>query len=167
MRSWRKLKNCSDYKVSSEGYVKSLKTGKILKPSISNSGYYTVKLYDGVRHHSKAIHRLVAETFHEGDHSGLEVNHIDGNKLNNRVDNLEWCAHSYNTKHAIENGLFTPYKLPPYSPEGIRVRIIETGQEFDSLSECANYIGGVKQGISRCLSGRAKSYRGYHYERIE
>ena len=166
MVSWRKIKNYPRYKVSSDGDIKSLKTGDIMKPFIANNGYLTVKLYDGIKHHPKAIHRLVAETFYDGDHEGLEVNHIDGNKLNNSIENLEWCSHSANTRHAIENGLFTPYKLPPYSRPGIRVRIIETGEEFSSLTDCAKRVGGVIQGVCQCLNGTKKTYKGYHYEQI-
>lgn len=166
MISWRKIKGYPNYKVSSDGRVKSIKTGVVLKPSVANSGYEMIKLFSESKHHPKAIHRLVAETFHEGDHTGLEVNHIDGNKHNNSAKNLEWCTHSHNTRHAMEKGLFSPYKLPPHPREGIGVRIIETGEEFGSLTECAEHVGGVKQGICQCLSGTKKTYKGYHYERL-
>lgn len=164
--SWRTIKDYPNYKVSSDGQVKSLKTGTIMKPSINNAGYLSVRLFDGEKHHSKTVHRLVAEAFCDGRKDGFEVNHIDGNKQNNSRDNLEWCSHSSNTRHAINNGLFTPYKLPPHPHESVAVRIIETGEEFDSLTACAEYVGGVKQGVYQCLNGVKKTYKGYHYEYI-
>ena len=162
--SWRKIKNYPGYKISSDGRIKSLKTGKIMKPSLSNAGYLMIKLFKNGKHHNKAIHRLVAETFCDGYAPGLEVNHLDGNKINNSYDILKWCSHSENTRHAIENGLFTPYKLPPRPHEGKKVRIIETGEVFNSLTDCADHIGGFKTAISACLIGKVKSHKGYHFE---
>lgn len=162
-----KVKGNPRYEASSAGYVRSLKTGRPMKPSEANSGYLHIKLFDGRKHHSKAVHRIIAESFSDEPHIGLEVNHIDGNKHNNSLDNLEWCSHSNNTKHAIKNGLFKPYKLPPYRHEGRKVRIVETGEIFGSLTDCANRVSGVKQGIGQCLSGKKKSYKGYHYESID
>ena len=167
MERFAKIKGYPKYEVSSDGYVKSLTTNRIMKPSEAYGGYLHVKLFDGRKHHSKAVHRIVAESFAEGPYDGLEVNHIDGNKHNNSLDNLEWCTHSENTRHAIRTGLFIPYKLPPRPHEGRRVRIVETGQVFDSLTRCADSIGGVKQGIYQCLAGTKKTYKGYRYEEVE
>lgn len=162
--SWRKIEGFPNYEVSSEGHVKSLKTGRIMKESMSNSGYPSIKLFKDGKHHPKQVHRLIAEAFIPGNHDGLEVNHIDGNKLNNSADNLEWCTHSTNTRHAMKNSLFNPYKLPPHPHEGRKVRICETGETFDSLEKCAEHIGGFKTAISACLHGKVKTHKGYHFE---
>lgn len=79
--------------------------GSPLKPRISNCGYHRVVTYVQGKHKSVSVHRLVAETFLSG--SGV-VNHIDGNKANNCVSNLEWCTASENAKHAIKTGLRDP-----------------------------------------------------------
>lgn len=165
MAEWRKIKNFQNYEISDSGDVRSLKTGKVMRPFESNSGYLSVRLFDESRHHTRYIHRLVAENFLDNDQIDFEINHIDGNKHNNSSSNLEWCSHSRNMRHAIEAGLFSPYKLPPNPHPGVGVRIIETGEEFASLTDCAKRVGGVKQGITQCLNGTKKSYKGYHYER--
>lgn len=162
--SWRKIASFPNYKVSSKGRIKSQRT--IMTPYTTKNGYKQIRLFSNGKHHSKYVHRLVAEAFIDRDNDRFEVNHIDGNKANNSVENLEWCTHSENTRHAIKKGLFSPYKLPINPHPKRRVRIVETGDVFDSVTECATYIGGNKSGVSACLCGKAKSYKGFHFEEI-
>ena len=70
-----------------------------------NTGYKFVQLYKNKKSKNKTIHRLVAETFIPNPDSLCCVNHMDGNKHNNRIDNLEWCTNEYNHRHATETGL--------------------------------------------------------------
>lgn len=102
------------YEVSSEGNVRSLfgwdghrkvERKKILKPSMSTTGYWKVKLVkNGIRKDHK-IHRLVALAFLKKEEGKDVVNHKDGNKLNNSIKNLEWCTTQENANHALETGL--------------------------------------------------------------
>lgn len=108
----------ADYIVSSEGYVISLERlkrysdGRVelqqtrkLKPTLNSNGYYHISFYvDGVQSR-RPLHRVVAELFIANPESLQCVNHIDGNKLNNCVDNLEWISLEDNTRHAAKNGL--------------------------------------------------------------
>lgn len=71
-------------------------------------GYYIVTLCKGKERKTKKIHRLVAEAFIPNVENKLQVNHIDGNKLNNNVKNLEWCTDSENMIHAYKTGLMKP-----------------------------------------------------------
>lgn len=167
MEIWLTAKDFPNYKVSSQGRVRSLKTNRDMHTWQSNSKYEMVGLRNETGKHNIYVHRLVADTFFDGDHENLTVNHIDGNKTNNFVGNLEWCSQSDNTRHAIKNGLFAPYKLPIHPHETKRVRIVETGEEFDSLTECANHIDGHKTAVSACLLGKVKTHKGYHFEKIE
>lgn len=111
METFKAIKGFENYyEVSDLGNVKSL-IGRfsnvvILKYGISGSGYPTVTLCKNGKRYSKTIHRLVVETFLGS--SELIVNHKDGNKLNNKLSNLELVTRSENTKHAIENGLLKP-----------------------------------------------------------
>lgn len=95
------------YQISSFGNVKSFrasaKFGKpkelILKPYIINSGYAVVTLYTENIKHKFQVHRLVAESFLPNPQNLPCVNHKDENKLNNRVENLEWCSYQYNNNY--------------------------------------------------------------------
>lgn len=87
--------------VSSLGQVYSLLCKKMLSPYISNKGYCMVMLNRGKKdRHGKTVHRLVAEAFIENPNNYPSVNHKDENKLNNCVDNLEWCTPFYNNKYS-------------------------------------------------------------------
>lgn len=111
------------YEVSNMGNVRSLsrstlgrwgkmKTspGRMLKPSISNVGYLRIDLCQGGKPKHHSVHRLVAIAFVPNKHSKGTVNHINGNKLDNRADNLEWATPKEQTSHAKKNGLLNPSK---------------------------------------------------------
>lgn len=98
------------YKVSNMGNVltnnyKNKKITKILKPSDNGRGYLGVSLYKNGKIHSKTIHKIVAEAFIDNPYNLPQVNHKDGDKNNNTVDNLEWCTAKENIRHAWKNGL--------------------------------------------------------------
>lgn len=97
--------NNYNYTITKTGLIKNRKTKKPVKPYISTRGYVRVRLQKDGERHNYALHRLVAEIFIPNPNEYPEVNHIDGNKLNNRVSNLEWCTRSQNIKHMWENGL--------------------------------------------------------------
>ena len=78
----------------------------VLKPSLCKKGYLRVYLSIGSKKYTKRIHRLIALTFIDNPNVKETVNHIDCNKLNNRVDNLEWMTNKENLRHAFNNGRF-------------------------------------------------------------
>lgn len=116
---WRPIPGYEElYEVSNKGNVRSLdrkvwngngfylKKGRILKKSKTTTGYWKVELYDkGRGRKSKKVHRLVAKAFIPKIKDKNLINHIDGNPLNNNVENLEWCSQSENMEHAYEIGL--------------------------------------------------------------
>jgi len=105
---WKDIKDYEGiYQVSNLGNIKSFYKAKenIKKPTLSNKGYLRVALSKNKKSKKFAIHRLVAKTFLPNPNNYLDVNHKDGNKLNNCVDNLEWCSRSYNISHAWRNKL--------------------------------------------------------------
>lgn len=102
-----KLENYIDYEVSKDGYIYSVKYNKErkLKPNIGKDGYIRVKLYNKNVNKTYLLHRLIAQMFIPNPQNKKEVNHIDGDKLNNNVLNLEWCTPSENVVHSYKMGL--------------------------------------------------------------
>ena len=100
---WKDVKGYEGlYKISNRGRIKG-KFGKFLSGSNSH-GYLRVLLYKNSDVKSKSIHRLVAEAFIENTENKPYINHIDGDKTNNVVTNLEWCTQLENIQHCIKNG---------------------------------------------------------------
>lgn len=95
--------------VSEDGIVRSLNTGKVFKQSRNEFGYINVSVPSGEKGKSvkRKVHRLVAQTFIPNPENKREVNHIDGNKENNHVSNLEWVTSKENKSHAWENNLYS------------------------------------------------------------
>lgn len=157
------------YEISESGIIKSVQRKvpnkdteitvreRILVPWLDSWGYPTVCLHKDGRPHCKKVHRLLAEAFIP-PFTGEQVNHIDGNKRNNALENLEWCTGSDNMNHAYKCGLHSKVKA---------VRIVELDMIFGSVSEAARYICGNHVGIFRCLRGERKTHRGYHFEPAE
>lgn len=96
--------------ISNLGRIMNPKTRKIRKQNITKTGYYFVSFSRGSRKHRTTIkvHKAIAEVFIPNKLNYPIINHKDGNKLNNMIENLEWCTYSQNTNHAIKNGLIKP-----------------------------------------------------------
>lgn len=151
---WRDWPQDPRVKVSNKGNVVSCKRGSCypLKVFHSNRGYEMVGTGSG----SRCVHRLVAETWIDNPNHYEEVNHINGNKDDNRVENLEWVTHRQNICRAMRTGLM----------KGGQIRIVETGETFESQAECARRIGGYQSNIAKCLAGKQSNHRGYHFEYV-
>ena len=94
-----------DRTTKTRGDGKRISKGRVLKFKTDKYGYYCVCLRKNLKNHHKTVHRLIAEVFVENKENKPQVNHIDGNKLNNHYSNLEWCTTQENTEHAKVNGL--------------------------------------------------------------
>jgi hypothetical protein len=141
------------YEVSSLGNVKSLPktrrgragvkirvTGRILRPWKKNKYDFVGLAKDGVKTEFY-VHRLVASSF-LGEKHGLEVNHKDGDRNNNSIENLEWVTHAQNIKHAYDNGLCTAFWKGKVIHNARKVVTIQDTSiiEFPSATHCANYL---------------------------
>ena len=157
------------YEASNKGHIRSVerlvncKNGKrlspatILKPSLGQWGYEQVTLRKEGSKKTVRVNRIIARTFIPNPNNLPQVNHIDGNKTNNNVENLEWCDASHNMKHCFNNHM---------SDWTTKIKIVETGEVFNSKAECARKIKGYVSLIDACLRGERKTHKGYHFEII-
>lgn len=156
------------YQVSNYGNVKSLRMWssvqkryiqreRVLKPYASKSGYLQVGLKVENTRKLGLVHRLVAEAFIQNPDNKREVNHINGNKSDNRVENLEWNTSQENTVHAYKNGLETHYsrKIEQYDLQGNFIK------EWDSIRSAGIGIGIADKNIGACCRGKRKLAGGY------
>jgi hypothetical protein len=145
--SWKKINNCDRYLISNTGLIKSV-TGKILKPAISDRGYYKypIKNNQGIVK-TMRIHRLVADAFLQKIYGKTEVNHIDGNKLNNNYTNLEYCNRSENIKHYFNDNV----------KDGKVVLDLRTGIFYNSSSEASKLLKIPKSTLNCMLTGYRKN----------
>lgn len=162
MGTWAPLKINPIYEITENGNIRNSVSGRLLRPN-DVSGYMQVSLSNNGHRVCKYVHDLVADTFYEGNHEGLQVNHKDGNKKNNHISNLEWCTCRENIRHAIENGLRPEY----VGRAKMKVRIIETGDVYDSFMDCAKAINGNRSHVCNCALGRRKTHMGLHFELVK
>ena len=168
------------YAVSSLGRVKSLERDSeyyvkgqrrvrhygesLMKQYEDQDGYLQCHLQDHGREVYCNVHRYVAQAFIPNPSGLPEANHIDGNKHNNVVENLEWCNTQYNVSHALETGLRGSQK--GYDRTVKRVRCTDLNLEFDSILAAASYFGYSYTGLGKILKDGKKLYHGHHFEYI-
>jgi hypothetical protein len=153
---WKDIDECDGYEVSSHGDVRNKKTGKILAKNLMGAGYVKADMWLNGKRKQTSVHRLVATAF-LGPSEGREVNHKNGDKQDNRVENLEWCSRSDNVNHNY-------YKLGALI-KPIKITNIETGEvlHFPSCNEATRH-GFKSARIHECLSGKRDSYGGFMFE---
>lgn len=149
------------YQVNNLGSVRSIK--KILKPNLTKKGYYHVTLYNNGIPKTFRLHRIVAQHFIENPQNKLEVNHIDGNKINNMVNNLEWNTRVENNRHAIDNKLLIlpkkgeGYWINRYRSESSRKKCVidmVTGIFYDCMKDAADAKNMTYSQLKNRLKGR-------------
>lgn len=170
---WKDIKNYEGlYQVSNFGNVKSLAritcqkkvlVEKYLTLFGKYNTYIRVHLVKNGKTVTPYVHRLVAEAFIDNPDNKSQVNHKDGIKSNNFLDNLEWVTASENQKHAINNGLHLPYPIR-YGKENSRsIPILQfslTGEllnEYDSATQASIITGVIRSGIVSACRGRIAS----------
>ena len=160
------------YEVSNLGRVRSLEhtvtnkngskrkfPGKILKPRAHRNGYLKAELYkNGIRRYF-LLHRLVATAFIPNPNNLPQVNHLDEDKTNNTVENLEWCTAEYNNNYGTHNE--RNIKLRKI------IRCVELDKTFPSILAASKELNLSSGNISRVLTGRYKTTGGYHFEFAE
>lgn len=152
---WKDIKDWEDYyEISNLGRIRNKKTRHIRVLDKNSAGYLRVCLYNSQNKLKKKryfVHRLVADAFIENKENKAEVNHIDSNKLNNCVNNLEWCTRQENELHAHQFG------TKPFKP----FIVIWDSDELEDFSTCSQLAGLVKvskRTVMNWLQGKSCTY---------
>lgn len=176
---WKDIKGYEGiYQVSNKGNVRGVvrpgSSGQILTPIKSSHGYYGVMLYNHRKYKHATIHRLVAEAFIPNPEGKRTVNHMDGDKGNNAVSNLEWMTHGENHKHAYRTGLKKVSEKQRVAASITGKRTCELNRrktpvmsfadglvcEYSSAHEAARQVGGSASPIIACCRGKKATYKG-------
>ena len=169
-----KIKDFKDYYISKCGEVLSNKNNKyfIMKPRESKLGYLKINLVCNFKKYkTQYIHRLVAITHIPRNSEKLELNHKDSNKLNNSIENLEWCTRSENIKHCInkggyrnmlgKKGLLSPIRKP-VAQYDLNNNLIKNWSYMKEVE-----LGGFSlQCVSSCCRGKTKTHKNYIWKYI-
>ena len=169
IEQWRSIEEYENlYQISNYGNVKNHKN-QLLKP-MNDGNYLNVDLYKNEKKKRYKIHRLVAKAFIPNPEDKKEVNHIDGNKLNNKYSNLEWVTPSENMIHAFKKGLAKVNKnmqgkFGEINPNSIIRLQYDINGNFIKKWSCAKEIerqlGIHHSHISKCCKGKLKTAGGY------
>lgn len=173
--TWKPIKGYEGlYEISNLGNVKSLmrihtikidgrdpytriNKEKILKQRVNKDKYHTIKLHLNGKKKEYPIHRLVAGAFIENPLNKPEVNHDNGIKSDNKVENLTWMTRSENIKHAYDTGL---------NKIGVKIRCITHNRDFKSIAAAARYYKCSYTGIINVLRGKCKTTAGLKFIKV-
>ena len=149
-----------------EQYKKFVK-GKIRKLMIGNSGYYYIMLTYNAKNYHLQVHRMVAKAFIPNEFNKPQVNHKNHNKLDNRVENLEWCTPSENMIHAYKNNLIPLNKIGHSGKSNPSARAVDAYTKdgefighFDTMKDASKELGVAMSGVCNCCTGYSKTCHG-------
>lgn len=165
------------YSIDTDRQIYSLLTGKILKQAKTVDGYLVVCLHKNKTQSTKKVHRLMAECFIDNPLNKPFVNHINGIKTDNKLENLEWCTAQENAIHAVKNGLTKnkpghmakmlaagmPHVYQPIEAYSFKTR--EFLWKADSITQAAKDYNLNQFCIHRTLKGQQKKHRGLFFIR--
>jgi hypothetical protein len=175
---WKDIKNYSGYRVSNLGRVKSFGFRKVIirKLGVDKNGYLVVCLYKNKGKKMVKVHRLVAQAFISNPENKPEVNHKDGNKQNNCVDNLEWATasenqmHSYNVLDSVSRrqkiGFLMKGRFESLHPKWKGRIKCSNGRIYSSAQKVCDILEIDQGNLSKVLNGKRKTVNGLIFEYI-
>lgn len=150
------------YIITDNGKVFDCKTGKAA-PVFLRNGYKTVRLYFNGNWKNYYLHRLLAEAFIPKEKGKEYVNHIDGDRLNDSLNNLEWVTCQENIQHGYDIGTHAPKGNAPRTA----IECLETGEKFSSIYEWSKVYGMCTSSMYAHLSGESKVCAGKHWVKLK
>lgn len=165
---WQKIVGFEKYSINIMGEVRNDITGRILKTK-AYSRYKMATLYKNNRVSKMLLHRLLALTFIPNPNNCPEVNHKDGNKLNNDIDNLEWCTSSQNKYHAYKYGLKTaPHLGKKAELNHLSISVKQVNKAGELVAIWPAMIEAERNGfdsahISKCCKGLRKTHKKHYW----
>lgn len=157
---WKVIPCATNYEVSETGEIRSLITSRIIKQGTEPTGYKSVTLRHNGKYVRKRVHQFVAISFIPNPDNLPVINHIDGNKGNNHVSNLEWCTQMHNIHHAFRTGLIPvkkgeeAYCYGEKNKHSRKILNILTGEIYNTVVEAAEKNGIPRTSLSSALNGR-------------
>ena len=168
MEIWKDINEALNYEVSNTGLIRNKNSGKILKGRLSKSGYLqvSIKIDETGKFSNRYIHRLVATYFILNPENKREVNHKDGNKENNNVENLEWVTSSENQIH--KHQILGKVKTSNRRIGKFDKNTDELLEEFNSILEAVYAMGKTSRvSIDQVLQGKHKYAYGYAWKYLD
>lgn len=163
----KEIDGFKNYLISKDGRVWSNKKNIFINSWIGSNGYVNVTIYNNGCKKNKSLHRLIAKAFIENKENKPEVNHINGIKTDNRLENLEWCTSSENKSHAFKIGIskvsekaknltIQRNRLRSGADNKLSKKVIDTssGKIYNSISEVRKTLGLSHTYVSRMLRGK-------------
>lgn len=155
---WEPLKEYSRYEINRKGQIRNVNSKRILNGGIVHYGYVIVNLtYDVHKSHARTLHVLVAKQFIPNPENKPFVNHIDEDRTNCAVENLEWVTTQENASHGRRNAKISEIKSQPINEYDINGKYIRTWVSGRAFSQ---YYGIVTSGVPKCLKGKIPSIVG-------
>ena len=155
-----KIEGFDNYEVSNLGKVRNIKSGRILKPSLHKNGYSRHFLCENNKRKHLYLHRIIATAFIDNPGEKPCVNHIDENKLNNDLSNLEWCTVRENLMHGTRTKRTAEKCFKKVIQLDLNDNVLN---EFESMTQAERETGVFASNISSCCSGKTKSAGGFKW----